>query len=494
MVAQAIQPLLARDNAMAATPSTSTTPTPTPTLTALPAPPGETPTPVSALFRPRRRSRWWIAGGVGAGVLVVVGLVVLLWPKPAEAPTLITATVTRGALSVFVTATGNLAPMTQVEVGSELSGVVDAVFVDDNAVVTRGQVLARLDTQRLNDAVVVAEAQLAQATAQVQVAQATEAESTAQLARLRDVFLRSGGKVPSQAELATAEAAALRAGAAVASARAGVLQAKANAQSMRTNLERAEIRSPIDGIVLDRTVEPGQTVAASLQAPVLFTLAEDLKTMELVVHVDEADVGGVDVGLAAGFSVDAWPDERFAARVARVSYAATTANNVVSYEATLAVDNASGRLRPGMTGTAEIETVHAKDAVLVPNAALRFVSSTASTSTASTATSTAAGPAAPAPSRNVFSMLMPRRPGAPGKSTTTSKKTPGRGVLTVREPSGPRGETKVDSVRRVEVTLGASDGVNTVVTGVVGVDGAADVAALAALVGAEVAVGEATAP
>jgi HlyD family secretion protein len=152
-----------------------------------------------------------------------------------------------------------------------------------------------------------------------------------------------------------------------------VRQAQATLDAQRTDLSKAEIRSPIDGIVLSRSVEPGQTVAASLQAPVLFRLAEDLAKMELVVSVDEADVGQVREGQPAEFGVDAWPERRFAARVEQLRYGAQAAEGVVSYQAVLRVDNPELLLRPGMTATAEIRVSERADALLVPNPALRFV-------------------------------------------------------------------------------------------------------------------------
>ena len=221
------------------------------------------------------------------------GILLLRSGKEAAAPSYRTEPATIGTLVVTVSATGNLQPTNQVEVGSELSGIVEAVLVDDNDRVKKGQVLARLDLSKLEDAVAKSRASLAAAEAQVLQAQATVAEARATLARFRQVAELSGGKVPSRSEMDGAEANAKRAEADEASARAGVAQARANLRSDETNLHKASIRSPIDGVVLTRKVEPGQTVAASFQAPVLFTLAEDLAKMELQVDVDEADVGQV---------------------------------------------------------------------------------------------------------------------------------------------------------------------------------------------------------
>ncbi|MGA8260714.1 MAG: efflux RND transporter periplasmic adaptor subunit [Arenicellales bacterium] len=277
-----------------------------------------------------------------------------------------------GNLVVNVSATGNLQPTNQVDVGSELSGIVEQVFVDDNDHVKKGEVLAQLDVSKLQDAVAKSRANLDAAKAKVEQTEATLAEDQANLARLEDVAKLSGGKVPSKNDMAAAQANAKRAQADVASANASVAQARADLQSDQTNLGKATIRSPIDGVVLTRQVEPGQTVAASFQAPVLFTLAEDLTKMELQVDVDEADVGKVQVGQDATFTVDAWPGREYKAVITQVGYGSQTTAGVVSYPAKLQVDNDDLSLRPGMTATADITTLTRKNVLLVSNAALRF--------------------------------------------------------------------------------------------------------------------------
>ncbi|MEW6720842.1 MAG: efflux RND transporter periplasmic adaptor subunit [Thermodesulfobacteriota bacterium] len=290
----------------------------------------------------------------------------------AQAPRYRTEEVTRGPLVVTVSATGNLQPTNQVDVGCEISGTVESVLVEDNERVKKGQLLARLDTSRLEDQVVRSRAALAGAEAQALQMEATAVESRATLARLRQVAELSGGKVPSKAEIDTAEANVKRAEANEANARASIGQARAALSSDETNLSKATIRSPIEGVVLKRNVEPGQTVAASLQAPVLFTLAENLSQMELRVDVDEADVGQVRDGQSATFGVDAYPGRRYQARIARVHYGSQTKENVVSYVAVLTVANPDLSLRPGMTATAEITTAKRENALQVANAALRF--------------------------------------------------------------------------------------------------------------------------
>lgn len=271
-----------------------------------------------------------------------------------------------------VSATGTLQPTNQVDVGSELSGLIEAVLVEDNDRVRKGQVLARLDLSKLTDQRTKSKAALASAEAKVLQIAATTKEARANLERLRTVSRLSGGKVPSQAELDTVEAAFARALADAASASAAVSEARAALSSDETNLSKASIRSPINGVVLARKIEPGQTVAASLQTPVLSTLAEDLSQMELQVAVDEADVGQVAAGQSATFSVDAYPTRRYPAIIKRVGFGSQTTDNVVSYKTILTVNNDDLSLRPGMTATAEITTTTRENVLLVPNAALWF--------------------------------------------------------------------------------------------------------------------------
>ncbi|MGE5722433.1 MAG: efflux RND transporter periplasmic adaptor subunit, partial [Sphingomonadales bacterium] len=235
---------------------------------------------------------------------------------------------------------------------------------------------------RLRDTIVQNQAALAAAQAQVAQAQASAVQARANLARLEEVYRVSGGKVPSHTELDTGRAENQRQQAAVRAAQAQVLQARAQLASAQTNLAKATIYSPVNGVVLSRQVDPGQTVAASFQAPVLFTIAEDLSHMKLEVKVDEADVGQVHEGQRATFTVDAYPGRTFAARITRVDVGAnatttgsttsTASGAVVAYTAVLSVDNEQLLLRPGMTATADIVTSEKHNVLLVPNAALRF--------------------------------------------------------------------------------------------------------------------------
>lgn len=318
----------------------------------------------------RRPSRWLLAAAV---LLLLAGLWWWQTSRTAAAPVhYVTEPVTRGRLVVTITATGTLQPTNKADIGSELSGTVARVLVDVNDRVKKGQVLAELDTTKLRDQVQRSRALLSVAQAKVRQAHATVGEAQGNLARLEQVARLSGGKVPSQAEMAAAQAALERAQADEASARASVLDAQAAVSVDETNLRKAAIRSPINGVVLARSVDPGNAVAASLQAVTLFTLAEDLSQMKLQVNVDEADVGHVREGQKAEFTVSAYPNRKYPATVTRVSYGGTTKDNVVTYVTELRVANDDLSLRPGMTATAVIAAAQRDQVLLVPNAALRF--------------------------------------------------------------------------------------------------------------------------
>jgi HlyD family secretion protein len=238
--------------------------------------------------------------------------------------------------------------------------------------VTIGQTLARVNTEKLEAQAAQARAGLRSAEAKQLQAEATVAEAEAELARLQHVRELSGGRVPSKQEMDSQEATVKRAHADQASSAAQVAQSQASLTAIDTDIRKAIIRSPISGIVLDRQVDPGQTVAASFQTPTLFTLAQDLTKMKLIVDVDEADIGNVRVGQTATFRVDAYPDRSFSSKVSEVRSTPKTSNGVVTYQTVLAVDNSERLLQPGMTATAEITVTHVEDVLLVPNAALRF--------------------------------------------------------------------------------------------------------------------------
>ncbi len=276
---------------------------------------------------------------------------------------------TRTDLTVIITATGSVQPTNQVDVSSELSGTIRNVLVDFNSPVKVGQVLAELDTDKLKATLNSSRARLASAKAKVLDVEATLVEKKLAYERKKTL---STNKVSSQQDLDTAKAAHDRAEAAVESAKADVGVAEADVQLNETNLVKSRIVSPINGIVLKRNVDPGQTVASSLQAPILFTIAEDLAQMEVQVDVDEADVGKVKEGQQGAFSVDAYPDRKFQARIRELRYGSEVVQGVVTYKAVLSTDNAGLLLRPGMTATAEIVVQQVAQALTVPNAALRY--------------------------------------------------------------------------------------------------------------------------
>jgi HlyD family secretion protein len=307
----------------------------------------------------------------GLGAAALIGLLAAHFLS-ASSQVYATQPARLGDLVVSVTATGPLQPTEQVDIGSELSGTLRSVEVGYNETVRAGQVLARLDTTRLEAQALQAKSSLQAAKAAVDETRASRGETESQLARLRHVRALSSGKVPSQQEMAAAESAAVRAQGALRSSEAAVAQASAMLEVQQADLARAVIRSPIDGVVLAETARPGQTVAASLQAPVLFTLAGDLKQLQLDLAVDEADVGRVREGQPVRFSVDAWPERSFTGRVEQVRFGPHTQSGVVSYETLVAVANPELLLRPGMTATAEIEVQRDHQVLLAPNAALRF--------------------------------------------------------------------------------------------------------------------------
>jgi len=374
------------------------------------------------------RSKWLVL--TLAAIVVVAGLVLYLSTRTSESNGFTTAMIERGNLTVVVTATGVLEPVNQVEVGTEISGTVKSVEVDYNDHVKVGQVLARLDTTQLEARARQAKAALDLAHSKVAEAQATVIETRNTNERMQ---LLAAKQLCSKEQCDAAKAAYSRAIAALASARAQVTQAQAQLDSDRAALKKAVIHSPINGIVLQRQIEPGQTVAASLQTPVLFVLAESLAQMELHVAVDEADVGHVKDGQEATFTVDAYPDKSFPAKIVQVRSAPKTVEGVVTYETVLSVNNNDLLLRPGMTATADITVNKLDNVLLVPNAALRFTPPAPDTSGKK--------------SGGLVRQLMPHRPRHDRPATDTLK----------------RGEQRVWILRdkipvAVPIEVGATDG------------------------------------
>jgi HlyD family secretion protein len=281
-----------------------------------------------------------------------------------------------GDLTVTVIATGQLKPTHTVDVGSQVSGIMDSVLVNYNDHVKTGQVLAKINTEKLDAQVQQDKAQLASARASVDNAKVTVAETEAEYKRDLDARQRSKYQIVSQHDVDAAKAAYDRAVVAVTTAQASVTQTEANLKIDVANVNFAVIKSPVDGIVLSRSVEPGQTIAASFSVTTLFEIAEDLRKMILQVNIDEADVGKVKVGQHVLFTVDAYPGRQFPGAITIIRYSSTTTNNVVTYLAEISVNNDELLLRPGMTATATITVQSVPHALLVSNHALRFLPST----------------------------------------------------------------------------------------------------------------------
>ncbi|MDR1282358.1 MAG: efflux RND transporter periplasmic adaptor subunit [Opitutaceae bacterium] len=380
----------------------------------------------------------------------------------SQPPPFVTETLARGDIRLTVTATGNLEPTTEVTVGSELSGTTLEVYVDTNDHVTRGQPLAKLDTTRLAQETESSRARLASARAGVAQAEATLGEAQATLARQQELHRLSGGKVPSRLEMDTATAAADRARADLLAAQASVSQARAELGINETDLGKAIIKSPINGIVLTRALEPGQTVAASFTAPELFVIAEKLEHMKLKVAVAEADIGRVANGQASSFTVDAWPNRSWSANVIKVSYGSAVIDNVVTYETELEVANDDLSLRPGMTATADIHVAEAKNVYLVPSAAFRFNPQ---------ATLAAGGAfAATAQKKSFVQSLMPGPPRRPPSRPADTGDASASSSATATSAGRVNGTARIWVLREgrpvpVQVKVGLTDGRRTEVSG-----------------------------
>ena len=400
------------------------------------------------------------AGGAGKHSkwrwLIVIAIIVLavagglLWRQiekgKSQLPAYSTEALHRGDVSLTITATGNLFPTNEVIVGSELSGTTLEVYVDFNHRVTKGQPLAKLDSSKLTQQTDISRGAVKAAQALVAQAQATVKETQAGLARQQELQRISGGKVPAKLDIDTAVAATDRARADLLSSEAQVAQAQAQVLVNENDLTKTIIKSPIDGVVLTRTIEPGQTVAASFTAPQLFVIAEKLERMKLEVAIAEADIGRVASGQKSSFTVDAWPDRTYDAVVSVVSYGSAVTQNVVTYEADLEVSNDDLSLRPGMTATADIRVAESKNVFLVPTAALRF--------------SPASAAAAPSATKKSFVqnlIPMPTRNKSRPDNTDSNAK-PGGGTEHVWVLRDGRPES-------IAVKIGLSDGHHTEISG-----------------------------
>ncbi len=289
--------------------------------------------------------------------------------KSAGEPKFKTAQVERGRLSSKVTATGTLSARVTVLVGSQISGRIAELFVDYNSKVKKGDILAKIDPRLLNATLQKARAQVAQAAAAVTKAKANHDQANKAFERAKN--LKAQGLM-GQADYDLAETAVSSTKADIAVAQAQLSSAAATASEAEVNLSFTVIKSPIDGIVLSRAIDVGQTVAASLQSPTLFTIAQDLRSIQVDTFVAEADVGKLASGMEATFSVDAYPGTRFKGKIREVRNAAQTVQNVVTYDAVLDVPNEELKLKPGMTANVTFVWAEKDNVLKVPNAALRF--------------------------------------------------------------------------------------------------------------------------
>jgi HlyD family secretion protein len=404
---------------------------------------------LQALLGAAAAPRWWRRPSLWLGVLALAltagGLYVWQARKTtSQAPVYVTEALRTGDLTLTVSANGTLQPTRSVNIGSELSGTVKRVLVDVNDRIQAGQVLVELDAAKFTDQVQRSRASLAATQAQLAQSRATVQEAQATLARFEEVARLSGGKVPSAAELDSARAGVARALAAQASAEANVTVARAALSTDETNLSKASIRSPIDGVVLSRSVDPGNAVAASLQAVTLFSVAENLTQLRLDVNVDEADVGAVKPGQKASFTVSAYPARRYPATIQRVDFGSTKTDNVVTYVTTLEVDNSDLSLRPGMTASATIVATERQGVLLVPNTALRFNPTRADAQTVG--------------STSILSRMFARPSSRPGarKSAGNDPRAPGQRQIWILKDGQPTA---------LNVTTGISDGRSTEVSG-----------------------------
>ena len=302
-------------------------------------------------------------------VLAVIGAGIYFYGKKPQAATYKTAKVERGSIVSSVSATGNMAAVVTVQVGTQVSGTIQKLFVDFNSPVKKGQVIAQIDPALFSAQVEQTHGNYLNAQANVQKTQADLTDAKRTLERNRQL-LKEG--IVAQSDFDTAENRYLQAAAALKAAEGSVQQTRGAYGQAQTNLKYATIRSPVDGIVVSRNVDVGQTVAASFQTPTLFTIAQDLTKMEIDTSVDEADISRVKVGQPVTFTVDAYPDSRFSGKVVQIRNAPIVTQNVVTYVVVVGVDNKEMKLKPGMTANVTIETARKDDVLKIPSAALRF--------------------------------------------------------------------------------------------------------------------------
>ncbi len=364
---------------------------------------------------------------VGLAALGGAGALYRIKTAPKPPPKYVTAVVSKGDVLETIQSTGQVQPLLQVQVGAQVSGRVTKVFVDFNSKVKAGAPLAEIDPTLFDAAIDQNRAGLLAAQAAVAHAEAALLTNKEALTRARKLLIEGIG---SQQSLETAQGAYDGSVADLASAKANVSQNFAGLKSSRTNLEYTHIFSPIDGVVINRANDPGQTVAASFQAPVLFVIAQDLRKMRVLADIDEADVGKLAEGMSADVRVDAFPGEKFDGLVSQVRYSPNSVSGVVTYSAVIDVDNPDIKLRPGMTATVGIRTATSKDVTRVPNAALRFK---------------------PAPPVDKDGKKVPQEP-----MPTLAAHRGRLYVVTSDKPGAEKAEMR-------EVDIGITDGINTVI-------------------------------
>ena len=307
---------------------------------------------------------------ISAAAILVVASVAAYFTLNRKPETLYrTARVERGAIVSSVSATGNLAAVVTVQVGTQVSGTIHKLFVDYNSPVRKGEVIAQIDPSLFSAQVEQTRGNYLNAQATLQKARADLVDARRNLERNRQL-LKDG--VVSQSDFDTADNRYQQALATVKAAEGSVAQTRGSFSQAETNLRYATIRSPVDGIVVSRNVDVGQTVAASFQTPTLFTIAQDLTRMEIDTSVDEADISRVQVGQLVSFTVDAYPESRFTGQVRQVRNAPVVTQNVVTYVVVIDVDNKDLKLKPGMTANVSIETARKENVLRLPAAALRF--------------------------------------------------------------------------------------------------------------------------
>jgi len=411
------------------------------------------------------KAKVWIVAVIVA-VAVAIGVFVTARANRRPVTRYETVGVDRGRIVARVTATGTLSALVTVQVGSQVSGRIAQLFVDFNSEVKKNEVIAKIDPELFRAAVEQAKANYSAAQGNLEKSKAQAVDAQRQYERSKALAEQ---KLIALADRDTAESTAAAARAQVSASQGALEQAQAALRSAQLNLDYSTIKSPIDGVVISRSVDVGQTVAASLQAPTLFTIAEDLKKMQVDTNVAEADVGKLRPEMEATFTVDAYPQERFRGKVRQIRNAPITVQNVVTYDAVIDVENPELKLKPGMTANVSFIYAQKGDVVRVPNAALRFrpPSELARASSASLASSGSPEPAPP--SSSVEANATPAASGSAEAARSRGGGPRGEGRGQWRGQRGSREETNQRTVwlldgadpRPVSIRIGVSDGTLT---------------------------------